>query len=115
VTRADETLTRLDVENAVARAFLAVVSAQQTVVAADDDVRRRDVLVRTAHTLADNQLRPCAEASRADAERAAAQTRALFPSRSSLCTAIGSMSVSTSTMAMATDSARPISPRSRTA
>jgi outer membrane protein len=40
-------------------------------------VQRRDVLARAAHTLADNQLRPGAEASRADAEKAAAQTRAI--------------------------------------
>jgi outer membrane protein len=75
--RADETLTRLDVQSAVGTAFLALVSAQQTLTAAEADVERRDVLARTAHTLADNQLRPGAEASRADAERAAAQTRAI--------------------------------------
>jgi outer membrane protein len=45
------------------------------VVATQADVERRDVLARAAHALADNQLRPGAEASRADAERAAAQTR----------------------------------------
>jgi outer membrane protein len=33
------------------------------------------LLARAAHTLADNQLRPGAEASRSDADRAAAQTR----------------------------------------
>jgi outer membrane protein len=54
-----------------------VVSAQQTLAAADADVRRREVLARAAHTLADNQLRPGADASRADAELAAAQTRAI--------------------------------------
>ena len=39
------------------------------------DVDRRDLLSRAVHTLVDNQLRPGAEASRSDAERAAAQTR----------------------------------------
>jgi outer membrane protein TolC len=73
--RADEALTRLDVQAAVGADFLAVVSAEQAVVATRADVQRRDVLARAAHTLADNQLRPGAEASRADAERAAAQTR----------------------------------------
>lgn len=73
--RADESLTRLDVQSAVAAAFLAVVGAEQAVAATQADVERRDVLARAAHTLADNQLRPGAEASRADAERAAAQTR----------------------------------------
>jgi outer membrane protein TolC len=75
--RADEALIRLDVQSAVGMAFLGLVSAQQSVTAAEADVQRRDVLARAAHTLADNQLRPGAEASRADAERAAAQTRAI--------------------------------------
>jgi outer membrane protein TolC len=73
--RADEALTRLDVQGAVGAAFLSVLAAQQAVAATQADVERRDVLARAAHTLADNQLRPGAEASRADAERAAAQTR----------------------------------------
>lgn len=75
--RADEALTRLEVQQAVGAAFLAVVTAQQAVAAAEADVQRREVLARAAHALADNQLRPGAEASRADAERAAAQTRAI--------------------------------------
>jgi len=75
--RAEEGLTRLAVQNAVGGAFLAVVSAQQARAAADADVQRREVLARAAHTLADNQLRPGAEASRADAELAAARTRAI--------------------------------------
>jgi len=75
--RADEGLTRLAVQNAVGGAFLAVVSAQQARTAADADVQRREILARAAHTLADNQLRPGAEASRADAELAAARTRAI--------------------------------------
>jgi outer membrane protein TolC len=75
--RAEEGLTRLAVQNAVGGAFLAVVSAQQALAAADADVQRREVLARTAHALADNQLRPGAEASRADAELAAARTRAI--------------------------------------
>lgn len=76
-SRADESLTRLAVQQAVGVAFLNVVAAQQAVAAADADVQRRQTLARAAHTLADNQLRPGAEASRADAERAAAQTRAI--------------------------------------
>ena len=75
--RAEEGLTRLAVQNAVGGAFLAVVSAQQALTAADADVQRREVLARAAHTLADNQLRPGAEASRADAELAGARTRAI--------------------------------------
>jgi outer membrane protein len=72
--RADEALTRLDVQSVVGAAFLAVVAAERAVAAAEADVERRDVLARAAHTLADNQLRPGAEASRADAEGAAAET-----------------------------------------
>jgi outer membrane protein TolC len=75
--RAEEGLTRLSVQNAVGVAFLAVVTAQQAAASADADVQRREVLARAAHALADNQLRPGAEASRADAELAAARTRAI--------------------------------------
>jgi outer membrane protein len=73
--RAAEGLTRLGVQNAAGNAFLDVVSARQALAAAEADVQRRDVLARAAHTLVDNQLRPGAEASRADAELAAARTR----------------------------------------
>ncbi|HET9358223.1 MAG TPA: TolC family protein [Vicinamibacterales bacterium] len=73
--RADESVTRLGVQRAVAVAFLGVVSAQQALTAAEADVQRRDVLARAARVLTDNQLRPGAEASRAEAELAAARTR----------------------------------------
>src|ERR1700681_1052101 len=73
--RAGEALTRLDVQTAVGSAFLSVVGAQRAVEALQADVDRRDLLSRAVHTLVDNQLRPGAEASRSDAERAAARTR----------------------------------------
>jgi outer membrane protein len=73
--RAGEALTRLEVQTAVGTAFLNVVGAQRAVAALQADVNRRDLLSRAVHTLVDNQLRPGAEASRSDAERAAAQTR----------------------------------------
>lgn len=73
--RAGEALTRLDVQTTVGAAYLAIVGAQRAVVALQADVDRRDLLSRAVHTLVDNQLRPGAEASRTDAERAAAQTR----------------------------------------
>jgi outer membrane protein TolC len=73
--RAEEAVTRLDVQTAVGAAFLSIVSAQRAVEALRADVNRRDLLARVVHTLVDNQLRPGAEASRSDAERAAAQTR----------------------------------------
>jgi outer membrane protein len=73
--RAGEALTRLDVQTAVGTAFLNIVGAQRAVAALQADLTRRDLLSRAVHTLVDNQLRPGAEASRSDAERAAAQTR----------------------------------------
>jgi len=73
--RAGDALTRLDVQTAVGTAFLGIVGAQRAVIALQADVDRRDLLSRAVHTLVDNQLRPGAEASRMDAERAAAQTR----------------------------------------
>ncbi len=74
-SRAGEALTRLDVQTAVSMAFLNIVGAERAVGALQADVDRRELLSRTVHTLVDNQLRPGAEASRSDAERAAAQTR----------------------------------------
>ena len=73
--RAGEALTRLDVQNAVAQAFLNVLTAQRAVIAVQADLDRRSVLLQSVQALVNNQLRPGAEASRADAERAAAQTR----------------------------------------
>jgi outer membrane protein len=73
--RAGEALTRLDVQAAVSAAFLTIAGAQRAVAALQADVERRDLLARAVHTLVDNQLRPGAEASRMDAERAAARTR----------------------------------------
>jgi outer membrane protein len=75
--RTEEALTHLDVQTAVGHAFLGVVIAEQAVAAAEADVQRRDVFARAVHTLADNQLRPGADVSRADAELAAAQTRSI--------------------------------------
>jgi outer membrane protein len=73
--RAGETLTRLDVENAVATAYLTVLASQRAVLAAQADVDRRDVLLQSVRAFVTNQLRPGADQSRAEAERAAAQTR----------------------------------------
>ena len=73
--RAGETLTRLDVQNAVATAYLGVLAAERAVTAAQADLDRRNVLLRSVQTLVTNQLRPGADQSRMEAERAAAQTR----------------------------------------
>ena len=75
--RAEQSVTRLVVQNAVGVAYFNVVMAEQALVAAEADVQRRSVLSRSVKTLVDNELRPGAEASRADAELAASQTRAI--------------------------------------
>lgn len=84
--RADEALTQLDVQSAVGSAFLSVVQAERALAAARADVERREILARAARTLVENQLRPGAEASRADAERAAAETRAILARRTLILT-----------------------------
>jgi len=70
---AELSLTRLDVAAAVGEAFLAVAAAQHQVRAAQADVDRRQVLANSVHVLVQQELRPGAEASRADAELAAAK------------------------------------------
>lgn len=74
-TRASEALTRLEVQQTVAAAFLDIVAAERGVTAAQSDLDRRALLAQAVHALVDNQLRPGADASRVDAERAAAQIR----------------------------------------
>lgn len=76
-SRATEALTRLQVQTAVAQAFFAVAVADRAILAATADVERRSVLARTAHVLVANELRAGVDASRADAELAAARTRVL--------------------------------------
>lgn len=72
---AEATLTRLDVATAAANAFLSLLANQEQVRAAQADVDRRQVFAKSVHVLADNQLRPGADASRADAELAGARIR----------------------------------------
>src|SRR5437870_4545622 len=76
-TRSEATLkrTQFDVAAAAADAYLTLAAAQETVRAAQAGVDRAEVLVRSVRSLVDAQLRPGAEASRADAEQAAAQTQ----------------------------------------
>ncbi len=70
---AEVAVTRLDVAVAAADAFLTLLAAEQAVRAAESDVQRREVFVNSVHVLVDNQLRPGADASRADAELARAR------------------------------------------
>ncbi|HEV2279366.1 MAG TPA: TolC family protein [Acidobacteriaceae bacterium] len=77
-TQEQVTLTRLGVASAVAEASLALLAGQQRVAATQADVNRREVFDRSVHALVDAHLRPGADASRADAELAAARTRLIL-------------------------------------
>ena len=68
-------LTRLDVAQATANAYLAVAAAQRNAVAAQANLDRWQTFAKSIHVLVDNQLRPGADASQADAELAAARTQ----------------------------------------
>lgn len=68
------TLTQLGVASAVADASLGLLAKEQRVKAAVADVQRRTVFGKSVHALVDAHLRPGADASRADAELAVAQT-----------------------------------------
>ena len=70
---AELALTKLDVAGAVGDAFLRLAAAQQQVKAAQADVDRRQVLATSVHALVKEELRPGADASRADAELAGAK------------------------------------------
>ena len=74
-SNADVELTRLQVASATGGYFLNSVSAQQAVEAAQANVRRWEVFDHTVHVLAEQELRPGADASRADAELAVARTQ----------------------------------------
>jgi outer membrane protein len=74
-TQQQVTLTRLGVTSAVADASLALLADEQRVAASQADLDRRQVFARSVHALVDARLRPGADASRADAEVAAARTR----------------------------------------
>jgi len=71
---AELSVTRLDVAVAATEAFITLLAAKQTVRAAQADVDRREVLAKSVHVLVTNELRPGADASRADAELARART-----------------------------------------
>ena len=67
--------TEYDVAVATADAFLTLAAAQETERAAQAGVDRATTVAQTIHALVDAQLRPGADASRADAELAAARTQ----------------------------------------
>jgi outer membrane protein len=72
---ANEAVTRLDVSAAAADAFLTLLAAEQTVEAAQANVERAETLARAVRALVQNQLRPGVDASRANAEVAAAKNQ----------------------------------------
>ena len=76
-TRQEATLkrTQFEVMVAAADAYVTLVAAQETVRAAQAGVDRAEVIFRTIGALVDAQLRPGADASRAQAELAAARTQ----------------------------------------
>jgi outer membrane protein len=68
-------LTKLDVANAAASAYLTVAAVHEQIKSAEADLSRRQAFANTIHVLVNNQLRPGADASQADAEVAASRTR----------------------------------------
>jgi outer membrane protein TolC len=67
--------TQFEVTAAAADAYVTLIAAQETVRAAQAGVDRAEVLARTTGALVSSQLRPGADASRAQAELAAARTQ----------------------------------------
>jgi outer membrane protein len=68
-------VARLDVATLAADAFLAVLAAEQAVRAAQANVDRLQVFAQSVQVLVQQQLRPGADASRADADLAAASNQ----------------------------------------
>lgn len=67
--------TRFEVANAAADAFLTLLAAQQTVIAAEAGVERSKVLLTLVEAQVRAQIRPGADASRVRAELAVAETQ----------------------------------------
>lgn len=74
-SRADLALTQLQVATAVGNYFLLAVANRQAVLAAQANVDRWQVFDKSIHVLVENEMRPGADASRADAELARAKTQ----------------------------------------
>ena len=73
--RAGSNLTRLDVALSAANAFFDLAAAEQLASAAQANVQRLETFAKAVHVLADNQLRPGADAAQADAGLAVARTQ----------------------------------------
>jgi outer membrane protein len=81
-SQADLALTQLQVATAVGNYFLLALVNHESVRAAQANIDRWQVFNKAIHDLVDNQLRPGADASRADAELARAKTQ-LYQSQQS--------------------------------
>jgi outer membrane protein TolC len=68
-------LTVLEVTTAAGSAFFDLAAAQQLVTVAQANVERYESFAKAVHVLVDNQLRPGAEASQADAQLALARNQ----------------------------------------
>jgi len=75
LARSQTALTELDVTSAAADAFLTVLAADEAVRATRANVDRLQVFADSVRTLVQNQLRPGADQSRADAELAVAKNQ----------------------------------------
>ncbi len=67
--------TRLQIATAAADAFLSLLASQQAVIASEAGVKRARILGEAAESLAQSGLRPGADAARAHAEQALAETQ----------------------------------------
>jgi outer membrane protein len=76
-SEADVKRSQFEVAAATAAAYLTLVAAQETVRAAQAGVDRADTVVKTITAQVNAQLRPGADQSRAEAERAAAETEVI--------------------------------------
>jgi outer membrane protein len=106
-SNAELSLTKLDVGGAVGDAFLRLAAAQQQIKAAEADVDRRQVLASSVHALVKEELRPGADASRADAELAVARIqliRAQQAERESEATFSELLGIAGTKVAISTDS-----------
>jgi outer membrane protein TolC len=100
LAKSQTALTELDVAAAAADAFITVLAADESVRAARANVDRLQIFSNTVGTLVQNQLRPGADRSRADAELAVARNQLsqavqiAETARASLADAIGAAGAS---------------------
>jgi outer membrane protein TolC len=93
--QAEAAVTRLDVAITTVDAYLTLLAAQQVTIAMRSDVERRQTTATSVRDLVQNELRPGADASRADADLAQARIQLIRAqtteraSRAALATLLG--------------------------